>query len=101
MRADGIATALVAQLFNAGLVLFGVLMPLHYDWPDFVHTDYGFPFVWATHTTVTIAGPADKWTLSLLSLTLNIVIGMVISLVFSMVVTWIYTRHRPVSVRPG
>jgi hypothetical protein len=28
---------------------------MRYDWPDFVHIDYGLPLKWATHTLVTIA----------------------------------------------
>jgi len=34
-------------------------------WPDFVHTDYGFPLTFATHTTDTFVGPVDKWSLDL------------------------------------
>ncbi len=65
-------------------VSFGVLVSFHYNWPDFVHTDYGFPFVWATHTTTTIAGPVDKWNVKPTELFLNIVIWLSISfLVFS------------------
>jgi hypothetical protein len=36
--------------------------------PDFVHVNYGFPLVWATHTLSTIAGPADIWDVNILAL---------------------------------
>ena len=40
-----------------------------YNWPDFVHANYGFPLTFATHTLSTIVGPADKWDLDLGALT--------------------------------
>ena len=33
-----------------------------FSWPDFVHTNYGFPLTFATHITDTFIGPVDKWT---------------------------------------
>ena len=47
---------------------------MRYDWPDFVHIDYGFPLKWATHTLVTITGPANTWTVDIPSLLINIAI---------------------------
>jgi hypothetical protein len=43
-----------------------------YNWSDYVHVNYGFPLTFATHTLDTIAGPVDRWTLSLDSLTLDL-----------------------------
>lgn len=39
-----------------------------FEWPDFVHFDYGFPFTFATHTTSTLAGAVDLWSLDMGSL---------------------------------
>jgi len=47
-----------------------------YDWPDFVHVDYGFPFVWATHTLSTIVGPADIWEVSITALSMNLLLWL-------------------------
>jgi hypothetical protein len=47
---------------------------MRYDWPDFVHIDYGFPLKWATHTLVTITGPANTWTVDIPSLLIDIAI---------------------------
>jgi hypothetical protein len=33
------------------------------NWPDFVHVNYGFPITFATHTTSTLIGPVDEWSL--------------------------------------
>jgi hypothetical protein len=41
--------------------------------PDNVHTDYGFPFDWGTHTTSTIAGPVDKWSVDITALVIDLV----------------------------
>ncbi len=35
------------------------------NWPDFVHVNYGFPFAFATHTTSTIVGAVDQWSLDI------------------------------------
>ena len=32
-----------------------------FDWPDNVHIDYGFPFVWSTQTLSTITGAVNLW----------------------------------------
>jgi hypothetical protein len=42
-------------------------------WPDNVHTDYGFPFDWGIHTTNTIAGPVDKWSVDITALVFDLV----------------------------
>ena len=38
-----------------------LLFGFTYNWPDFVHVDYGLPLTWATNTQSTIAGPVDQW----------------------------------------
>ncbi|MCS7117807.1 MAG: hypothetical protein NZ957_03375 [Thaumarchaeota archaeon] len=32
-----------------------------HEWPDFVHTTYGFPLTWGVHVTETFTGPANFW----------------------------------------
>ena len=61
-------------LLSLVTVTFGVLMSFGHNWPDYVHTDYGFPFNWSTHIAVTIAGVVDIWTVNLVNLLLNIVV---------------------------
>ncbi len=43
-----------------------------FDWPDYVHINYGFPMVWATHVLSTIAGPADTWLIDTAALFINL-----------------------------
>lgn len=47
-----------------------------YDWPDFVHVDYGFPIVWGTHTLSTIAGPADIWEVNIAALSIDLLVWL-------------------------
>ena len=61
------------------------------NWPDYVHTDYGFPMAFATHTSSTIAGPADTWSVDLVALTGDLTfwfIGMLAILVATTLLQW-------------
>ena len=51
------------------------------DWPDNVHIDYGFPFVWSTQTLSTIAGPTVLWTVDITGLTVNLALWLGIMLI--------------------
>ena len=46
------------------------------NWPDFVHVNYGFPLVWATHTVSTLGGPADAWSVSVSALLVDLVLWL-------------------------
>jgi len=47
-----------------------------YNWPDNVHVDYGLPLVWGVHTLNTIAGPVDRWSVSMSALALDIIVWL-------------------------
>jgi len=70
----------LAQLLTTAMVLAGLLMAFHYDWPDYVHTDYGVPLLWAVHTESAITGPVDIWRVNTTNLVANIAIWTVLSL---------------------
>jgi len=56
------------------------------NWPDYLHTNYGFPLTFATHTLDTFAGPVDKWTVDLGALSVDLsfwFLGMVTIMVVS------------------
>lgn len=57
------------------------------DWPDYLHVNFGVPFVWAIHTLNTIAGPVDVWKVDLQSLTIDLLIWLGLMLVFVIVST--------------
>ncbi len=51
-----------------------------YDWPDYVHIDYGAPAVWATNTLVTFTGPTNFWSIDLTLLIVDLIIWQTILL---------------------
>ena len=57
----------------AVLTILAVTWGIMYYWPDYVHANYGFPFLWATHTLITIAGPVDIWKVNLQALFIDLV----------------------------
>ena len=72
---------LFAQLLTTTMVLAGLLVALHYDWSDYVHTNYGVPLFWATHTESTITGPADIWSVNVTNMIVDVAIWAVLSIV--------------------
>ena len=57
------AVRAVIIAFTGGVVLtlLSLMRVEHFPWPDFVHWKYGFPLLWLTHQTSSIAGPVDEW----------------------------------------
>ena len=70
----------LAQLLTTTMILAGLLMAVHYDWPDYVHTDYGIPLVWAIHTESAITGPVDIWHINTINLIADIAVWAILSL---------------------
>jgi hypothetical protein len=70
------------------ITIFALLWGLTYNWPDFLHIDYGFPLTWATNTLSTIAGPTDTWSVNILNLLFDLVLwnGIMVAVVF--VIIW-------------
>jgi hypothetical protein len=66
-------------VFTAIFVIITVLAMVsgvQYDWPDNVHTDYGMPLTYATHTTSTFVGPADLWSVDIGALAINLTLWL-------------------------
>ena len=59
-------------VFWVGFTILALTWGLVFDWPDYYHVNYGFPFMWATHTLNTIAGPVDIWHVNLQALVFNL-----------------------------
>ena len=71
---------LIAQLLTTAMILAGLLIAFHYDWPDYVHTDYGVPLLWATHVESAITGPVDIWRVNATNLIADIAIWTILSI---------------------
>ncbi|MEM4188584.1 MAG: hypothetical protein QW786_01415 [Candidatus Hadarchaeum sp.] len=67
-----IPTLLVLVL--AAIAFACLTFGFYYEWPDYVHVDYGIPLTWATHTYITIIGPpAAPWRVDLLALQIDLI----------------------------
>ena len=67
----------------SGLTILAVTWETKLDWPDNVHIDYGFPFIWSTQTLSSIIGPVNLWSVDIISLILNIAFWLTLMLVAS------------------
>ena len=67
---------LFVMILWVSIAVLAVAWGTTFDWPDYVHVDYGLPFVWATHTLVTIAGPADKWNVNVAALIMDLALWL-------------------------
>jgi hypothetical protein len=85
---------LIAQLFTAGMILVGLLIDFHYDWPDYVHTDYGVPLPWTTHAESAITGPVDIWRVNATNLILDVAIWTILSLALVALISALKHRAR-------
>jgi len=74
------------------LTILAVTWGIMYNWPDFVHVNYGFPFVWATHTLNTIAGPVDLWRVNLQALFMDLALWLGIMIVAVTLILQISSR---------
>jgi len=63
------------------LTILTVTWGAKYDWPDNVHTDYGFPFVWSTQTLSTIVESVNLWTVDVTALIIDLTIWLGIMLI--------------------
>ena len=70
----------------------------YYLWPDFVHTDYGFPLVWGTHVEDTLIGPVDKWQVNFANLGIDILFWAMVVLVAATLTGWAARQWRS---KPG
>ena len=50
-----------------------LLFGFNYNWPDYVHVDYGVPLTWGTNTLSTFAGPVDQWSFNTLNLLVDLI----------------------------
>ena len=72
--------AMTFMLIWAVLLTVSLLWGFYYDWPDFVHIDYGFPLTWATNTLSTIAGSANLWEVNLTFLLTDLLLWLSIGI---------------------
>jgi hypothetical protein len=85
MKKKTIMTLAVIAAFSI-LTVIAITWGNQIDWPDNVHVDYGFPFVWATQTLSTIVGAVNIWTVDITAIAMNLAFWLGITIVCSAVV---------------
>lgn len=53
--------AIFFTFFWALVTILALTWGVEFDWPDYVHVNYGYPLVWGTHTLNTFLGSVDIW----------------------------------------
>ena len=76
------------MLVWVAVTIFALLSGIQYSWPDNVHVDYGMPFIWATNTLSTIAGPANLWDVNLTSLLFDLMLWLGIMVIAIALILW-------------
>lgn len=61
---------LVVWVFVTCLAL---LVGFTYNWPDYVHVDYGLPLTWGANALSTFVGPVDNWSVNILNLLVDLI----------------------------
>lgn len=67
----------VVLVLIAVFALIAMLWGWTYSVPDLVRVSYGFPLNWGENTLDTIAGPVDRWSISLTSMAVDLVFWFV------------------------
>jgi hypothetical protein len=73
--------------------ILSVTWGTRFDWPDNVHVDYGFPFVWSTQTLSTIVGATNLWTVDITVLMMNLVFWLGIMLIITSILLYNFNKR--------
>ncbi len=85
MKKKRMLILLTANILLVILTFLAVAWGTTFDWPDNIHTDYGFPFVWSTNTLSTIAGAVNIWAVDITALIVDIGLWLGIILIIESV----------------
>jgi hypothetical protein len=92
MMKKRILILVAVNVFWVILTILAVAWGTRFDWPDNVHIDYGFPFVWSTNTLSTIAGAVNIWVVDITALTLNMGLWMGIMVIAESVLLYFFNK---------
>lgn len=74
------------------LTIFAVTWGTRFDWPDYVHIDYGLPIVWGTQTLSTIVGPVNQWSVDVTPLMLDLCFWMGLMVIAMSIMLYFFNR---------
>ena len=92
MRKKRIVVILSFLIIWMILTIFVVTWGTRFDWPDNVHVDYGFPFVWSTNTLSVITGAVNLWTVDITALIMNLGLWLGIMLIIESVLIYLFNK---------
>lgn len=76
-----ITAATIFVILISFVMVLAITWGVEYNWPDYVHVNYGFPLVWGIHTLNTIHGPVDIWHVNLMFLAADLAIWLLVLIV--------------------
>jgi hypothetical protein len=74
----------------AVLTVLAVTWGTRFDWPDYVHINYGLPLVWSTQTLNTIVGPVDLWNVDVTALMMDLVFWLGIMAIVASIMLYFF-----------
>ena len=92
MTKKSILFLLAVNIFWVILTILAITWETRFDWPDNVHVEYGFPFVWSTNTLSTIAGAVNIWVVDITALIMNIGLWLGIMLITESVLLFFFNK---------
>ncbi|MEM2341713.1 MAG: hypothetical protein QXX94_03540 [Candidatus Bathyarchaeia archaeon] len=81
--------AIIFTLLMSLITILAVTFGSEFNWPDFVHIDYGFPLVWGTHTLNTFYGPVDIWRINPVLLVIDLIIWFCILIIGLLIILYV------------
>lgn len=86
---------IIAVFFSilwAFIMILAITWGAEYIWPDYVHVDYGYPFVWGVHTLNTIQGPVDTWRIDIGALYIDLAIWLAAMIIILFLILYVKKR---------
>jgi hypothetical protein len=74
------------------LAILAVTWGTRFDWPDYVHIDYGFPLVWGTQTLSTIVGPVNLWNVDVTGLLMDLAFWLGIMVIVASIMLYFFNQ---------
>lgn len=88
---------LIILVFSVFLIILTTILSVtvgtRFDWPDNVHVNYGFPFVWSTNILSTISGAANIWIVDITALIMNLGFWLGIMLIVELVLLYFFNKE--------
>lgn len=82
---------------NLGMIvaiLLALTLGSTYSIPDLTNVSYGFPNTWAVHTTSTIVGPVNLWSVDVNALLIDLSLWLVVLAALNIIISFLAKKGR-------